>query len=173
MSKRLYPHNHVRYWYVYDIDDICALFANKGLHPQTVRAWIKSGLKTIDTGKPLLIYGHDLITHLKRNNTASKCVTAFDEFFCMGCQDARPAYQNKAAIIAEKSFMNVKARCRTCKKTMCKSHKLMDLHKLKQILTLVDVSQLYDCEDITDKTHIHACNQNPLSESSQGELFPL
>ncbi len=69
MSKRLYSHRYVKYWYAYDIDDICALFSKTGLHPQTVRAWIKRGLKVIGSGRPTLIYGNDLIMYLKEQNT--------------------------------------------------------------------------------------------------------
>ena len=64
MSRRLYPHKRVRYWYAYDIDDICTLFSEFSLHPQTVRKWINDGLKTIDKCKPSLVYGNDLIAYL-------------------------------------------------------------------------------------------------------------
>ena len=171
MSRRLYPHKRVRYWYAYDLDDICALFSDIGLHTQTVRKWIKNGLKTIGTGKPALVYGNDLIAYLKKNNTANKCKTEFDKFFCMGCQDARYIFQNKITITQKSQFLHIKAICRTCKKPMFKNYKLSDFSKLKNKFVLVDVSQLYDCEISSGKTHIHAQKQDGLNESSQGELF--
>ena len=171
MSKRLYPHKRVRYWYAYDIDDICTLFSDLGLHPQTVRKWIKNGLKTMDAGKPALVYGHDLIAYLKKSNNANKCKTAFDEMYCMGCQDARSIFQNKITAKQKAKFLQVQAMCRTCKKRMFKNYKLSDLPALRKKFTLVDVSQLYDFEVSTDKTHIHAREQNTASESMQGELF--
>jgi len=161
----------VRYWYAYDIDDICALFSDFGLHPQTVRKWIKDGLKTIDAGKPTLVYGHDLIVHLKKNNSANKCKTAFDEIYCMGCQDARPIFRNKISVEQTAQFLRVQGVCRECKRLMFKNYKLTDFPTLRNKFKLVGVLELYDFEATTDKTHIQAQEQNPSTESAQGELF--
>ena len=171
MSRRLYPHKRVRYWYAYNIDDICTLFSDLGLHPQTVRKWIKNGLKTMDAGKPALVYGYDLIAYLKKNNSANKCKTAFDEMYCMGCQDARPVFQSKIAIEQKAKFLQVQGACRTCKKSMFESYKLSDFPALRQKFTLVGVLELYDFKTPTGKTHIHAQEPNPTNESMQGELF--
>jgi hypothetical protein len=123
MSRRLYPHNRVRYWYAYDLDEICALFDHTGLHVQTVRGWIKSGLKAIDGGKPTLVYGHDLI---KRHNAKGKMAVAFDHFYCLKCHDARPALQNKAHIDSKRQFLKASAHCRVCKTLMFKNYRLAD-----------------------------------------------
>jgi len=171
MSRRLYPHKRVRYWYAYDVDDICTLFSDLGLHPQTVRKWIKNGLKTMDAGKPALVYGHDLIAYLKKNNNANKCKTAFDEIYCMGCQDARPLFRNKIAVEQKSQFLKVQGACRECKKPMFKNYKLSDFPALRQKFTLVGVLELYDFEAPTNKTHIHAQEPNITNESIQGELF--
>lgn len=171
MSKRLYPHNRVRYWYAYDIDDICALFSDLGLHVQTVRKWIKNGLKTIDGGKPSLIYGNDLIAYLKKNNEGNKCKTAFNEMYCFTCQDARPVFKSQVSLSQEKPFIKAQGVCRECKKPMFKSYKIADYSKLKRTFTLVDVLELYDPAISTDKTHIHAEEQNAVNESLQMDLF--
>lgn len=171
MSKRLYPHKRVRYWYAYDIDDICALFSDLGLHPQTVRKWIKNGLKTIDAGKPALVYGHDLIAYLKKNNESNKCKTAFDQIYCMGCQDARPVFRNHVAIEQKSQFLKVQGACRECKTPMFKSYKLADFSRLRSLFTLVDVAELYDFEAHTDMTHIHAQERSTISEPALGEQY--
>ena len=171
MSRRLYSHKRVRYWYAYDIDEVCTLYADLGLHPQTVRKWIKNGLETIDAGKPALIYGKQLIDYLKKNNQANKCKTAFDEFYCMACQDARPVYQNQIVANQKAAFLQVQAACRECKSRMFKNYKLADFSKLKRQFKLVDVSQLYDCANSTGKTHIPSQVESVTSESLQGDLF--
>lgn len=171
MSKRLYPHKRVRYWYAYDIDDVCALFSDPGLHVQTVRKWIKNGLSTIDAGKPALVYGYDLIAYLKKNNTVNKRKTAFDQLYCMGCQDARCIFRNKIVVEQKSQSLKVQGICRECKKSMFQNYKLQDLSALKKKFTLVDVSELYDFETPIDKTHISAQEQNTKSESMQGDLF--
>ncbi|MEP3524009.1 MAG: hypothetical protein ABJN24_01140 [Hyphomicrobiales bacterium] len=171
MSRRLYPHNRVRYWYAYDVDEICALYADLNLHPQTIRKWIKNGLSTIDAGKPALIYGQKLIAFLKKNNQSNKCKTAFEEFFCMRCQDARPVYRGEISATQKAKFVKVQAKCRTCKAGMYKNYKMADLANLKNIFKLVDVSQLYDDAKPTSKTHIAAQDKQRASESLQGDLF--
>ena len=171
MSKRLYPHKRVRYWDVYDIDDICTTFADKKLHPQSVRKWIKNGLKTIDGGKPALINGNDLIVFLRKQNTKNKCVTAFDELFCMTCKDARPVFQNKITVVQKTQLLAVSGLCRTCRTKMFQNYKLADFQRLRKKFQVVDVLQLYDCEVSSDKTHIHAHEHQPVNESGQGVLF--
>lgn len=171
MSRRIYPHNRVRYWYTYDIDEICTLYKDFNLHPQTVRKWEKQGLKTIDKGKPMLIYGYDLIQYLKQNNTANKCETAFDEMYCMGCQDSRPIFQNRIAIEQEAHSLKVRGKCRECKGKMAQNYKFHYFAQLRKKFKVVDVVELYDAVTPTDKTHIHAHTKDEQSESLQGELF--
>lgn len=171
MSKRLYSHKKVRYSHAYDVDEICTLFSDLGLHAQTVRKWIKNGLKTIDKGKPALIYGNDLITYLKKHNNKNKCSTAFDEFFCMSCQDARPTFQNQITVKQKESFLQVQGICRQCKTRMFKNYKLVDLPELKRKLKLVDVLELCDGVSTSSKTHLQVQERIAESESLQGELF--
>jgi hypothetical protein len=171
MSKRLYPHKCVRYWYAYDIEEICALFADLGLHEQTVRKWVKNGLKTIDAGKPMLIYGQHLIDYLKRNNNANKCETPFDKLYCFSCQDARAIFKRQIHVDHKGQYLNVKGVCSECKKGMNKGYKLADFSRLKKIFILADVSELYDCANSPDKTQIHAQDKQPVSESLLSDLF--
>lgn len=171
MSKRLYPHNRVRYWYAYDLDEICALFADTGLHIQTVRAWVKNSLKTIDNGKPTLIYGHDLIAFLKVQNDKGKCQTPFDQMYCMKCKDARPIYQNKIKADLKNGILKVCGHCRECKTIMYKNFKKDDYGELRRIFNMVDVLELYDCASPSVKTHIHAQKPARESESYTGDLF--
>jgi len=171
MSKRLYPHNRVRYWFAYDVDDVCATFSDLGLHPQTVRKWIKKGLKTIGVGKPALVYGNDLIVFLRARNNESKCVTDFDQLYCMKCQDARPVFQNKIIVEQKKRFLMVKGLCRECKSRMFQNYKLDDFPRLRKTFALVEVLELYDSALPTDKTHIATQEQSPQYESVQWSLF--
>jgi len=171
MSKRLYPHNRVRYWYAYDLDDICALFSDSRLHKQTIRKWIKGGLNTIDKGKPVLIYGNDLIAYIKARNIKNKCSTDFDQLFCMKCQDARYIYQNMIKVDQNGSSLKVSGLCRKCKAKMFQNYKLDDFSQLRKIFTLVGVLELYDSALSPDKTHIKPQDHTPINESGQGILF--
>ena len=172
MSRRLYPHNRVRYWYAYELEEICALFSDKGLHIQTVRKWIsKDGLKTVDAGKPAVVYGQNLIAFLKRHKSKHKCITVFEEIYCLKCQDSRPVYRNKVSVTQEGKFIKLCGLCRTCKTPMFKSYKLAEYPQIKRTFDVVDVLELYDGVICTGKTHIHAQEAERPSESAQGDLF--
>ncbi|MDB5478405.1 MAG: DNA-binding protein [Alphaproteobacteria bacterium] len=168
MGKRLYRHRNLSYWWCYDLDEI----ANHcDVHVQTVRAWIKSeGLQTTDSNNPLLVYGLDLIAFLKKQNDKGKCRTAFEQFYCMSCKEACPALQTKVALEQKPNGLCAKAICRTCKSKMNKTFKLNDFQKLKRAFNVVDVSQLYDCEVPTLKTHIDGHSKDNEFESLQGDL---
>lgn len=168
MSRRLYSHKRIKYWYVYDIDNVCDVFSDLGLHPQTIRKWIaKDGLKAIDNGRPILIYGNDLILFLKIQNNKGKCKTDFDQFFCMKCQDACHVFQNKIVVEQKAQVLRGQAVCRTCKTRMFKTYSLNVVGELKERFKLVGVSELYDCADTSDKTHIETCSKIPINESEQ------
>jgi len=171
VSKRLYPHKRVRYWQIYDIDDMCTLFADLGLHPQTVRRWMKNGLKKTDNRKPALVYGNDLITYLKSNNSKNKCKTAFDQLYCTSCQDARHIFQNKIHVEQKAQSLLVTGVCRTCKNKMRQFYKFTDICQLKAKFKLVGVLELYDCEHPHDKTHLQTIPDNALNESTTLDFF--
>lgn len=171
MAKRIYPLNVIKYWYVYDLDEICKLYAPYRLHRQTVRRWIKEGLPTIDERKPTLIYGNHLKAFLGKHNKAHKCHTAFEQFFCMKCRDARCPYKKQIQLDLRNKCLQVKALCKECKSLMNKGYKLDDLQKLKSIFYVVDVLELYDSTPPTVNTHFHAPNEKHKSESIQLELF--
>ena len=140
--------------------------------PQTVRAWIKSGLKTIDKGKtPTLIYGYHLITYIKAQNNKGKCKVAFDEMYCLKCQDARNVYQRNVTIKHKNGFLHLSGICRDCKKVMCKSYKMDALPEIRKTYHVVEVLELYDCATPTCKTHLPAYNITPINESKLGSPY--
>lgn len=168
MGKRLYRHNSLKYWWCYDLDEIAS---HCGVHIQTVRAWIKESLQTIDNGNQLLVYGYCLIEFIKKQNDQGKCQTDFDQLYCMSCKDGRPAFQSKIAFEQKPNGLCVKSVCRTCKSKMNKTYKLGDFQRLKRTFDVVDVLKLYDCEYSTDKTHIHHHIESSQSEPLQRDLF--
>ena len=173
MARRIYPLNTIKYWYAYDIDDVCALYKKYNLHPQTVRGWINNGLPTIDSGKPSLIYGNDLREFLGKMNEANKCETAFEEIFCVKCQQGKPPFRREIKLEHINGYIKAKAHCQTCKSIMNKGYKIEDFLKLKSFFHVVDVLELYDCKDSTANTHIASQVETHATEPAQGELFLL
>lgn len=149
----------------YEIEGICNLFKNTGLHHQTVRAWLKRGLKKIDNQKPILIMGSDLIAFLKDQNERNRCQVSLDQIYCMRCKQPSHVFRNTIEVTQEKNFIRVKALCRTCKSIMNKSVKLDDFSIIKKTFKMGDISELRDCIDPTDKNHI-VNHPKPCSEES-------
>lgn len=56
------------------------------VHRNTVRAWIKRGLPTIDKTKPLLILGREVVAYLQARRTKSKQPCKVDELYCLRCR---------------------------------------------------------------------------------------
>ncbi len=171
MGKRNYPLKRIKYWYAYDIDEVCGLYKDSKLHPRTVHGWIKNGLATIDGQKPFLVFGHELKRFLGKQNASGKQKTARDEMFCFKCRDVRKPYKREIQFTQRGHLTSMKALCPDCKNTMNKGVKLDDVPSLKRIFTVVDVLKLYDCEASTVNTHLLAQTKAQQSESFQHELF--
>ena len=154
MGKRIYPLNKIKYWYCYDINDICDLYQEVDLSDRTIFSWIKKGLVKIDNKRPFLIRGYDLKNFLGKMNKSNKCQTKFDQMFCMSCKDARNFYQNQITIEMKNNFLAVKTICRTCKSTMNKSYKLDNFGELKRKFNMVEKLQLSDCKTPPLKTDL-------------------
>lgn len=173
MGKRIYPLQRIRYWYCYDIEEICSLYKDCELHPQTVRQWIKNGLPVIDSGKPALVYGSRLTQYLGKLNQSHKCKTAFYEMFCMKCKDAKTPSQRRITLHQDNKSVKAKGRCPVCKTIMNKNYKMDDIPRLRSAFRVGYVLELYDSPDSPSNTHIHARAGTYASESAQWELFPL
>lgn len=111
---RNYPLNRIRYWYAYDIDEICGLYKDTKLHPQTVLGWIKAGLEVADNSKPFLIMGYHLSAFLGKRNIEGRHKTALHEIFCMTCQDIKKPYRGQVQIIRQGYPLENKKICWLC-----------------------------------------------------------
>ena len=70
----------------YTVGEVATLY---GVHPHTVRQWIRQGLLTCDNRRPLLILGRDLAEFLTRKRTANKRPCKPGEVFCVRCRVPR------------------------------------------------------------------------------------
>ena len=94
MPSRSYNHRRVKTNRSYDVSDVAALF---GVGKGTVREWIKRGLPTIDSRRPMLIQGRDLAAFLKARREKNKRPSGPGEIYCVRCRAPR----NPAGNIAD------------------------------------------------------------------------
>ena len=170
MAQSIYPLNIIKYWYTYDIDEICVLF---DIHKQTVRAWLKNGLPSLDNIRPALIYGNDLKEFLGKQNKSNKCATEFHQMFCMKCKDARLPLQRKVKLTHKANFILAQAHCSTCKKVMGKSYSISAYSNLMQNFRAVELLELYDSKHSTVNTHLATSTKTQPNEPAQSELVFL
>ena len=73
----------------YTVEEIAHRF---GIHKNTVREWVKTGLPTSDKKRPMLILGNDLSAFLQARRARNKRPCQLDEIYCVRCRaPKRPA----------------------------------------------------------------------------------
>ncbi|MGH6926058.1 MAG: hypothetical protein ACRED5_20215 [Propylenella sp.] len=111
-KKRTYNTRLIRRDYSYEVRELVELF---GLHPNTVRLWLRQGLRSIDAHRPTLIHGSDLIDFLGGRQTRRRRPCQLNEFFCCGCRRPTPPWENLVDIeIRDDRRLVLKAVCSEC-----------------------------------------------------------
>ena len=109
----------------YSVDEAARLFR---VHKNTVRAWIKSGLHTIDARRPTLILGRELarFLHERRQRTRQPCQPG--QLYCVRCRSPKqPAAGVAEYIPITPRSGNLKGRCDACGAVMCRRVSLRSL----------------------------------------------
>jgi hypothetical protein len=83
MRKRRPNYRLVKIHRSYKVEEVVRLF---GTHKNTVRAWVKAGLPTCDSKRPILILGRDLADYLKARRTKNKRHCKPGEIYCVRCR---------------------------------------------------------------------------------------
>lgn len=88
MRKRRPNHRLVKIHRSYTVEEAARLF---GTHKNTVRAWVKAGLPTCDSKRPILILGRDLAAYLKARRMKNKRPCKPGEIYCVRCREPKRA----------------------------------------------------------------------------------
>jgi hypothetical protein len=67
----------------YSVDEVSRLF---NVHKNTVRNWLRQGLKPIDNQRPILIRGHELRHFLTERRSRLKQACGPGRIFCLPCR---------------------------------------------------------------------------------------
>ena len=118
----------------YSVEDAARLY---GVHRNTVRNWIKQGLKTCDTKRPILILGRDLAAFLQARRARNKRPCGPSQLYCMRCRvpqapaGAMVDYQPLTATSG-----NLVAICPACGALMYRRASLAKLAAFRHLLDL-------------------------------------
>ncbi len=126
--------NRVKQAATYDVAEMAKLL---GTHRNTVRRWLKNGLKPIDGNRPVLVLGAELKAYLARRKAVRRQSCATGEFFCFRCRVPRRAAADMADLRprTEKVFA-LMALCAFCATPMHRTIRRADLPKLAALYDL-------------------------------------
>lgn len=118
MIKRRPNHRLVKIHRSYTVEEVADLF---GIHKNTVREWIKKGLRLCDEKRPALILGRVLAEFLKAQKSNNKRTCKAGEMYCLRCREPREPVPDllEYRAITEK-VGNLMAICSHCSALMNK-----------------------------------------------------
>jgi len=125
MGIRHPNHRLVRKHHPYNVEEITNLF---GCHRNTVREWVRKGLRVIDRRRPQLIHGSDLISFLVARRKASKRPLKPGQLCCFKCREPRIPRGNAVVYQAQTSSLgNLIGLCPVCETRMFRRVSLIKL----------------------------------------------
>ena len=109
----------------YDVGE----FADRlGVHKNTVRQWIKSGLPVVDGTRPVLILGSAFQAWWSKRRKAAKRPCQPGQMYCFKCREPkRPALGMVEYTATNAATGNLKAICETCETMMHQRARLATL----------------------------------------------
>ena len=136
MKKKRHPnHRLVKIHRSYTVEEIANLF---DIHKNTVRGWVKAGLATNDSKRPLLILGHDLAAFLQARRVKNKQTCKHGEIYCVRCRAPKfPAADMAEYSPVTEKFGNLTAICPDCHSIM---NRRVSIAKLGQVRGKMDIT---------------------------------
>ena len=122
-----------------------------GVHKQTVRGWINSGLPTVDSTRPVLIHGSDFQHWFAKRRKAAKRPLQPGQFYCLKCRQPKaPALGMVDYTATNAATGNLKAICETCGTVMNRRVRLATLAATRPDL---DLQRREAPSRISERTH--------------------
>ncbi|MDD4392264.1 MAG: helix-turn-helix domain-containing protein [Desulfobacterales bacterium] len=135
MRKRHPNHRLVKIHRSYTVEEIANLF---GIHKNTVRRWVKTGLATSDDKRPMLILGHELAAFLQARRVKNKQPCRPGEIYCVRCRAPKfPAGDMAEYSPITEKFGNLIAICPDCNSIM---NRRVSLAKIWQVRGKMDIT---------------------------------
>jgi Helix-turn-helix domain len=107
-------------------------------HKNTVRAWIKQGLRPIDGRRPTLIHGLELVSFLQNRRMSGKQPCPPGHMYCLKCRSPKQPAAGMADYLPISAISgNLRALCPDCGKFM---HRRASLAKLTIVGAGLDIA---------------------------------
>jgi excisionase family DNA binding protein len=130
-----------------------------GVHKHTVRGWIKAGLPTVDSARPVLILGSDVQAWWAKRRRAAKRPLKPGQLYCFKCRQPRaPALGMVEYVATNATTGNLKALCETCGTMM---HRHARLAAVAATMPNLDVQHREAAPSIAERMHPSPNCDNP------------
>lgn len=101
-----------------------------GVHRATVRNWIKNGLTTLDSGRPMLVLGSVLRSFLEKKRKRGKRPLKPGEIYCVKCREPRIPFGASADVeMKSANFFNLVGICEDCETIIYRRISLRKWHQ--------------------------------------------
>jgi hypothetical protein len=102
-----------------------------GIHKNTVRNWMRCGLRTVDGRRPYLFRGSTVIDFLRKRRSEAKRPLQPGEMYCLGCRAPKsPAFDMVDLIPMNDTTGNLCGICPDCERII---YRRVNLPKLEFI----------------------------------------
>ena len=109
-----------------------------GVTEQTVRAWIKAGLPAMDTSRPTLIRGADIVSFSAEKQETRRRKLARDEFYCLTCKAPRRPLGSLVDYVPTTSATGrMEGLCEFCERAC---NKMVSKRELPALETVFEIS---------------------------------
>ena len=168
MIKKYNSNKIIESYRSYKISDICRIFIEKKLHPQTIRKWIKEcGLEAFEHKGDFYIYGAILKEFLKTYNNKNNKTLTDNQFKCQKCKKIDIAKDNIITKTEERENGNIVifGICIYCNYEMRKFLSKNRKDELQKIFNQMQPMTREDSSGSNSKTNIENVNKIEVSES--------
>jgi hypothetical protein len=132
----------------YTVEEVARLF---GTHRNTVRNWLKAGLKALDDHRPLMIQGQVLRAFLYARREDAKRPCAPGTLYCCKCRVPRPPLGGSATFAAQTGRAGIlRAICEVCGTRMFRRALQTDLEAIMPLFPVLIVQperHIAECAD--------------------------
>jgi hypothetical protein len=119
----------------YTVEEVARILRK---HKNTVRAWIKQGLRPIDGRRPTLVHGLELMRFLQERRMRGKRPCPPGHIYCLKCRTPKqPAAGMVDYLPISDTSGNLRALCSDCGKFM---HRRISLAKLNIVCAGLDIT---------------------------------
>jgi hypothetical protein len=135
MGQRHPNYRLVKIHRTYAVEELASLFT---VHKNTVRAWMKAGMPTMDGKRPRLILGREVSAFLRARRARNKRTCKPGEIYCLRCRAPKcPAGDMAEYLPMNENVGNLRAICPDCESIM---HRCVSKAKLGQVRGKMDIT---------------------------------